>query len=98
MKKYKDFNARELTSKHAYLMDDVEKLPPGAAISTKKKAEIKRLQAELYQRLNKYMKSIALKFRSPAITKKDLEFIEHQKICKKQIREVVCGKLIKNRK
>ena len=104
MDNLKKFNAmegnrsKELALQHARLMEKGEDLPPGTIVAPEVTAKIKRLQADLYKRLYRYMKSNVLPIKLPAPSKKDLEFIEHQKICKKQIREVVCGKLIKNRK
>lgn len=50
MNNLKKFNARELASKHAWLMDDIEKLPPGTEAIEKRK-EADELQAELRRRL-----------------------------------------------
>ncbi|MCK5127894.1 MAG: hypothetical protein KAR42_16675 [candidate division Zixibacteria bacterium] len=51
MKDLKKFNGRELASKHAWLMDEIEQLPPGTKISPAKKQEIKTLEDELQRRL-----------------------------------------------
>lgn len=51
MNNLEKFNARELTSKHAWLMDEIEKLPPGTEISPVKKKEALELQADLRRRL-----------------------------------------------
>lgn len=55
MSNLRNFTARELTSKHACLMDDVEKLPPGTQISPKKVREIKAFEQELQHRLYSLM-------------------------------------------
>ena len=55
MSNHKNFTAYELTLKHARLTDDLEKLPPGAEISSqilkKKIALEKELQCRLYSLL-----------------------------------------------
>lgn len=81
--------SKELTLQHARLMEKVEDLPPGTVVSPEVCAEIKRLQTDLYKRLYRYMKSNILPIKVPAPSKKDLEFIEHQEICQKQIEEAV---------
>lgn len=55
MSNLKRFNARELASKHVWLMDDIEKLPPGTATIPGKKKEAQELEADLRQRLYRLM-------------------------------------------
>lgn len=60
MKNLEKFNARELTSKHACLMEDVEQLPPGTEISPEKKRNITALEKELRKRLYNLLNSDVL--------------------------------------
>jgi len=75
-------------------MEKVEGLPPGTIIAPEVTAEIKKLQAELYERLKRYMKGNPLRVHIPAPTKKELEFIKHKKITREQIEEAVALKII----
>lgn len=50
MDNLRKFNARELASKHAWLMDEIEKLPPRTE-TTEKRKEADELQVELRRRL-----------------------------------------------
>jgi len=89
MDNYKDFNARELALKHARLMEEVEQSPPGIIVNPETHAEINKLQAELYERLDRFMEDYPLCIRVPAPLRRDLEFVEHQKVCRKQIEKPV---------
>lgn len=91
MDNLKKFNAmegnrsKELAMQHARLIEKTEQLPPGTVVAPEVTAEIKRLQAELYERLYSYMRGQVLPVLVPAPSKRDLEFIDHQKIVRKQI-------------
>ena len=78
-------HTREKALKRARLRAEIETLPSGTIVAPGREEELQRLQAELYERLYRYMKENVLTVRIPAITKKDLEFIDHQKIIRKQI-------------
>jgi len=87
------YNARQLTSKHAQLRAEIETLPPGTKAATEKAQEAQRLQADLRRRLYSFMKgdvlpvlaTAAKTIKLPVPSKKDLEWVDHQKICKEQI-------------
>lgn len=81
----KFFETKGLALNHAYLMREKEQLPPGKEISVAKKKEIEALEKELRKILYKSLISDVLPVKLPAILKKDLEFIKHQKISRKQI-------------
>ena len=51
MNKLKDFTARELTSQHVELMDEIENLPPGTEISPFMKKKKVALEEDLRRRL-----------------------------------------------
>jgi len=52
MSDLQNYTARELVSKHACLMDDIEKLPPGTEVSPRKKKELVALEKDLQRRLH----------------------------------------------
>ena len=93
MAELNDFNGRELALKHARLRAEIETLPLGTKATMDMAREAQRLQAELYERLYRYMKSNVLPIKLPAPTKKDLEFIDHQKITREQIEGAVAPKI-----
>ena len=51
MSNLQNFNARELVSKHAFLMDEIKHLPPGIELSPIKKEQILEIEKELKKRL-----------------------------------------------
>lgn len=55
-----NLTARELASKHAVLMDEIEKLPPGSVISSGKKKKIEAMEKELRKRLYQNLSSDVL--------------------------------------
>ena len=83
------FNAREIVLRHARLCAEIETLPLGTKAGMEMRQEAQRLQAELYERLDRYMKDHPLRVNLPALSKRDLEFIEHQKITRQQIEGAV---------
>lgn len=80
-----NLNAMQLTLKHVYLMQEIEQLPPGSNILKVRKEEAGALVKELRSRLHKLLVNSFFPMKLPVILKKDLEFIEHQKNCRKQI-------------
>lgn len=47
----KFLNTQRLALSHAYLMQEIEQLPPGTEISLAKRSEIKELEEELKKKL-----------------------------------------------
>jgi len=55
-----DLTARQLASRHAQLMEQIENLPPGTGVSFDKKEKIKALEEELLKRLYRNLSSDVL--------------------------------------
>ena len=85
---------KSLALDHSKLMEEKEQLPPGAEISPAKKKEIERLEKKLRKRLYKSLNSDVLPVFKTAITKKDLEFIDHQEILRRQMKGDLSSKII----
>lgn len=67
MSNLEKFNARELASKHVWLMDDIEKLPPGTATIPEKKKEAQELEADLRRRLYRLLQGDVLPILATAV-------------------------------